>query len=60
MPKKRGKMVLISIHVSEEQVRALDELVEHGLYPSRSEAVRKAIQDLIEKHRKSLIGERLE
>jgi len=52
LPRKHRKIVLISVHVPEEQVRALDELVKCGLYPNRSEAIRKAIQDLIEKHRK--------
>jgi len=53
-------MVLITTHVPREQLRVLDKLVESELYPSRSEAIRRAIQALIERHKMlDLTGEHL-
>jgi len=49
--KKAGKkMILITVHVTEQQVKALDKLVKLRLYPSRSEAIRTAIRDLIDRY----------
>jgi len=49
--KKTGKkMILITVHVTEQQVKALDRLVKLRLYPSRSEAIRTAIRDLIDRY----------
>lgn len=51
MVKKAGKkMILITVHVTEQQVKALDKLVKLRLYPSRSEAIRTAIRDLIDRY----------
>jgi len=47
---EEGKgMRLISIQVPEAYLRGLEELVEKGLYPNRSEAIRYAIRDLLKK-----------
>ena len=50
--KSMGKKVvlkLVSVHLPEKYVELLEKLVENGLYPSRSEAIRVAVRDLIRK-----------
>ena len=49
MPKTKSKepMVLITFHIPLKMLKALDKLVEEGIFPSRSEAIRAAIRDLI-------------
>jgi Arc/MetJ-type ribon-helix-helix transcriptional regulator len=47
---KREKMVLISLHVPKYYVEVIDDLVRQGVYPSRSEAIRDAIRQLLERH----------
>lgn len=49
MPKSKAKekMVLISVHVPKQMLEELDELVKRGIFPSRSEAIRIAIRDLL-------------
>ena len=48
MPKTKGeKMVLISVHLPKQMLEELDELVKRGVFPSRSEAIRIAIRDLL-------------
>ncbi len=42
-------MQLITVKMSDIYVSALDKLVELGMYPSRSEAIRVAIRDLLMK-----------
>ncbi len=42
-------MDLITVKMSEIYVKGLDRLVEIGMYPSRSEAIRVAIRDLLMK-----------
>ncbi|MHA1636412.1 MAG: ribbon-helix-helix domain-containing protein [Candidatus Thorarchaeota archaeon] len=42
-------MKLITVKMSEIYVKGLDRLVEIGMYPSRSEAIRVAIRDLLMK-----------
>ena len=37
----------ISVYLPEELIESLDELVERGFYPNRSEAIRIAIKDLV-------------
>jgi Arc/MetJ-type ribon-helix-helix transcriptional regulator len=53
MPKTvAGKnTVLISVHLPRQMVEELNELVKTGAYPSRSEAIRVAIRDLILKEK---------
>lgn len=40
-------MQLITVKMSDIYVKGLDELVRTGMYPSRSEAIRVAIRDLL-------------
>ncbi len=40
-------MIIITVKMSDIYVKGLDKLVELGLYPSRSEAIRVAIRDLL-------------
>jgi len=49
MPKtvSKRKMVLVSLHIPVQMLQELDSLVKTGAYPSRSEAIRVAIRDLI-------------
>ena len=42
-------MKLITVYLPESYLRALDELVEERYYPSRAEAIRVAIRDLLNK-----------
>jgi Predicted transcriptional regulators containing the CopG/Arc/MetJ DNA-binding domain len=49
--KEREKMVLISFHVPRSNVEVIDELVRLGLYPSRSEAIRAALRELLSKYK---------
>ncbi|RLE52988.1 MAG: CopG family transcriptional regulator [Candidatus Methanomethylicota archaeon] len=43
-------MVLISVHLPISQLKKLEELVKEGHFPSVSEAIRHAINKLIEEH----------
>jgi len=49
MPKTKAKekMVLISVHLPRQMINELDEMVRQGKFPSRSEAIRVAVRDLI-------------
>jgi len=49
MPKTKAKekMVLISVHIPKQMLEELDELVRRGIFPSRSEAIRIAVRDLL-------------
>ena len=52
MPKSKVRkepMVLITFHIPEPLLKALDKLVEEGRFPSRSEAIRYAIRELLAK-----------
>jgi transcriptional regulator, CopG family len=44
-------MMLISVHIPRRMLEELDELVRSGLFPSRSEAIRVAVRDLLIKER---------
>ena len=49
-PKQKRKaepMELVSVHLPPQMIQALDMLVTRGLYPTRSEAIRDAIAQLI-------------
>jgi len=48
-PSKKGSVKRINISLSEELLRRLDELVASGRYVSRSEAIRRAIELLLQK-----------
>lgn len=47
-------MKMITLWLSPEQIRALDMLVRKGYYPSRAEAIRFAISDLLNSEQKYL------
>ncbi len=40
-------MRLVSVKLPDGLIRGLDELVEKGMYPSRSAAVRTAVRDML-------------
>lgn len=42
-------MKIVTINLSEPHVKALEMLMELGLYPSRSEAIRVAIRDFLQR-----------
>lgn len=42
-------MRLITLHLPEPYIAALDRLVGEGFYPNRAELIRLAIKDLLEK-----------
>jgi len=45
--KSEEKMILISLHLPRRMLEEIDELVRRGVFPSRSEAIRVAIRDLL-------------
>ena len=45
----KKRMRPITVHLPERYLKYLERLVELGLYPSRSEAIRVAIRDLVMK-----------
>lgn len=46
---KVGKVKIVTINLSEPHIKALQVLQDVGLYPSRSEAIRVAIRDFLQK-----------
>jgi len=48
--KTRSKMILITVHLTEQQIKMLDYLVEKRLFPNRSEAIRVAVRELINRY----------
>jgi len=42
-----GKLRLVSVHLPPSYVELLEELVKLGRFPSRSEAIRVAVRELI-------------
>jgi metal-responsive CopG/Arc/MetJ family transcriptional regulator len=56
--RKRERMVLVSFHVPQTYIDTINELVRRGVYPSRSEAVRAAIRELLGKYRPKTAGGR--
>jgi len=53
MPRSKSgvRMMLISVHIPRRMLEGLDELARSGLFPSRSEAIRVAVRDLLIKER---------
>ncbi len=49
MPRKKERMILVSVHILIQMLNDLDNLVTQGLFPSRSEAIRYAIRKLLAK-----------
>ena len=48
-------MELVSLHIPTAQLKAIDDLVRRGDYPNRSEAIRDAIRQLLDRYRDILI-----
>jgi Arc/MetJ-type ribon-helix-helix transcriptional regulator len=46
---KKPSMNLISIKLPNAYIDGLNELVKMGIYPSRSEAIRVAVRDMLKK-----------
>lgn len=44
---RRGHMKLITLHIPEPYLKALDRLINERYYPNRAEAIRVAIRDLL-------------
>jgi Arc/MetJ-type ribon-helix-helix transcriptional regulator len=53
--KSEEKMVLISVHIPRRMLEELDELARSGLFPSRSEAIRVTVRDLLIKEREKRV-----
>ncbi len=51
VPKSKVPMVLVTFHIPIPLLRELDRLVEEGKFPSRSEAIRHAIIQLLARER---------
>ena len=50
-PPERGRrLALITLWIPKTYLRALDTLVENGLYANRAEAIRYAIKDFLKNH----------
>jgi Arc/MetJ-type ribon-helix-helix transcriptional regulator len=49
MRRKKERMILVSVHIPIQMLNDLDNLVAQGLFPSRSEAIRIAIRDMLYK-----------
>ena len=50
MRKKSKNLILITVHLTKYQIKTLDELVKQGFFPSRSEAIRVAVRELIDSY----------
>ena len=42
-----GKVKVVTVHLPEPYLEAIDELVRKKLYPNRAEAIRMAVRDFI-------------
>lgn len=54
-----GCMAQLVARVDDGVVAEVDDLVAAGVLASRSEAMRIGLQELVEKHRKRIVGERI-
>ena len=54
--KAQEKMVLLSVHLPKQLLEELDRLVAEGVFPSRSEAIRTAVWELV-RHESQRRGE---
>ena len=52
-------MTQVIARVPEELAAALDRLVESGAFGSRSDAVREALAQLVDRHRRADVGRRI-
>ena len=48
--KAKEKLILVSFHIPKQMLEKLDDLVKKVLFPSRSEAIRLAIFELLQKY----------
>jgi Arc/MetJ-type ribon-helix-helix transcriptional regulator len=49
--KAQEKMVLLSVHLPKQLLEELDRLVAEGVFPSRSEAIRTAVWELVRREK---------
>ncbi len=49
-------MQRVTLRLPEQQLKMIDMLVEYGVFPSASEAIRTAIRDLIDQRSEKLVG----
>jgi len=54
---KMPKLKLITLKLPEEMIEAIDELVKMGIYTNRSEFIRAAIREKLEKEQKKIASE---
>jgi len=40
-------MKLITLHIPEHYLQAIDQLIQDGYYPNRAECIRSAVRDLL-------------
>jgi Arc/MetJ-type ribon-helix-helix transcriptional regulator len=52
-------MAQLVTRIDDGLAEALDELVEAGVISSRSEAVRTGLQQLVDRHRRDMVGRRI-
>jgi len=45
----KPRLVIISVHIPRKMLEYIDRLVEEGYYPSRSELIRIAIRELLQR-----------
>jgi Arc/MetJ-type ribon-helix-helix transcriptional regulator len=55
--KAQEKMVLLSVHLPKQLLEELDRLVAEGVFPSRSEAIRTAVWELVRREKQQREGE---
>jgi len=46
-PQKGGTMERVTLRIPEQQVKAVEALVEEGEFPNRSEAIRAAVRTMV-------------
>jgi len=56
MQLQASNMKLITLHIPQKFIEALDELVARGWYPNRSEAIRVAIRDFLREMKKFMLS----
>ncbi len=44
-------MERVTLRIPEQQIEAVERMVETGKYPNRSEAIRSAVRDMLEENR---------
>jgi Arc/MetJ-type ribon-helix-helix transcriptional regulator len=49
-------MKVVTVHLPEAYLEAIDELVRRKMYPNRAEAIRMAVRDLIKNEFKTIMS----